>query len=106
VNDRTQSRELEALRQQNLLLAEENARLKEMLGLESTDAASAVPPDVTRISGITGSSSSAAKIELFQSLFRGRGDVHAKRWQSGTGRSGYGWPAPTNGVRDCATSDA
>ncbi|MBU4477535.1 MAG: DEAD/DEAH box helicase family protein [Candidatus Omnitrophica bacterium] len=29
------------------------------------------------------------KIQLFRSLFRGRDDVYAKRWQNKTGRSGY-----------------
>jgi hypothetical protein len=29
------------------------------------------------------------KIQLFRSLFRGRDDVFAKRWEKG-GRSGYG----------------
>jgi len=61
VNDRPQPDELETLRRQNLLLAEENARLKEMLGLEARDAATAMQPDIARISGIT-ASSSVAKI--------------------------------------------
>ena len=95
MNDRTQPDELEALRRQNLLLAEENARLKELLGLEAQGAVTAEQRDTARISGITGSSSSASKIELFQSLFHGRADVFARRWQSRSGGSGYA-PACAN----------
>ena len=34
-------------------------------------------------------SRSEAKIDLFMSLFRGRTDVYAKRWQNSNGKSGY-----------------
>jgi len=34
------------------------------------------------LSGISNSSDSAAKIRLFMSLFKGRDDIYAKRWQS------------------------
>ncbi|MEA2063684.1 MAG: hypothetical protein U9P14_08310, partial [Gemmatimonadota bacterium] len=35
------------------------------------------------------------KISIFLNLFRGRGDVYAKRWQSRKGQSGYS-PACAN----------
>lgn len=38
---------------------------------------------------ITNSSSPEAKVKLFMSLFRGRDDVYAKRWQNKEGKSGY-----------------
>ena len=38
---------------------------------------------------ITNQSSPEEKVRLFRSLFRGRNDVFAKRWQSKNGRSGY-----------------
>ncbi|MDR2580059.1 MAG: DEAD/DEAH box helicase [Fibromonadaceae bacterium] len=42
------------------------------------------------VSGTTNNSSSEAKITLFRSLFRGREDVYAKRFESKkTGKSGY-----------------
>lgn len=45
---------------------------------------------------VTRESSSAAKIALFRSLFRGRDDVYARRFErSKTGRSGYA-PACAN----------
>ncbi|MDP2232199.1 MAG: DEAD/DEAH box helicase, partial [Actinomycetota bacterium] len=89
MNDRRQPDELETLRQQNVLLAEENSRLREMLGIEAQGAPITVPKDVASNSGITGASSSASKIELFQSQFRGRFDAYARRWQSRSGGSGY-----------------
>ncbi|MGD9567493.1 MAG: DEAD/DEAH box helicase family protein [Sedimentibacter sp.] len=39
--------------------------------------------------GIYNKSSNAEKINLFMSLFKGRTDVYAKRWQSKEGKSGY-----------------
>ena len=92
--DRQPPDELEVLRRQNILLAEENTRLKEMLGLDAPEtpvASIAVDPT----SAITASSPGASKIELFRSLFRGRTDVYAKRWQSRSGGSGYS-PACAN----------
>lgn len=38
---------------------------------------------------VTNSSSPEEKIKLFKSLFRGRDDVYAKRWQNKEGKSGY-----------------
>lgn len=38
---------------------------------------------------VTNSSSPQDKINLFMSLFRGRDDVYAKRWQNKVGKSGY-----------------
>lgn len=81
--------ELDVLRQQNLLLAGENARLKEMLGLGAPEVPLAAPILVVADSSVTAASSPASKIELFKSLFRGRTDVYAKRWQSRSGGSGY-----------------
>lgn len=38
---------------------------------------------------ITNRSSPEEKIRLFRSLFKGRTDVFAKRWESKNGRAGY-----------------
>lgn len=95
MNDRPESDELEALRQQNLLLAEENVRLKQMLGVEAPKTPALDSASIAPTFTITATSSSASKIELFQSLFRGRVDVYAKRWHSRSGGSGYA-PACAN----------
>lgn len=43
--------------------------------------------DINKV--ITNQSSPEEKVHLFRSLFRGRNDVFAKRWESKSGRSGY-----------------
>ena len=78
--------ELEALRAENARLI----ALLESHGIEWRASAGQSPP-VERI-GL----SPEEKIALFRRLFRGRGDVHAVRWESKTtGKSGYA-PACAN----------
>jgi hypothetical protein len=81
----------DALRQKCLRLEEENARLRSLLtdhGIASDAAAKQthIPsePSVNRPKLNT-----AEKIALFRSLFRGREDVYAQRWESPDGRAGY-----------------
>ena len=76
-------------------------------------AAPAVPEAVKARSGFNKYASPGEKIALFRSLFRGREDVYAQRWQSvKTGRSGYApacaneWkpgvcPKPKGSCKDC-----
>lgn len=45
--------------------------------------------EVIKPGHVTNSSSPEDKINLFMSLFRGRDDVYAKRWQNKEGKSGY-----------------
>lgn len=48
--------------------------------------------------------STGDKIELFRSLFRGREDIFAVRWESSQGRRGYAWPATMSGARGSVTN--
>ncbi|MHB1688845.1 MAG: TOTE conflict system archaeo-eukaryotic primase domain-containing protein [Ignavibacteriaceae bacterium] len=48
-----------------------------------------IPNQLKHISAITQNSKSNEKIKLFMSLFKGRDDVYAKRWQNKEGKSGY-----------------
>ncbi|MBI5730652.1 MAG: hypothetical protein HY963_05885 [Ignavibacteriales bacterium] len=57
----------------------------EILSKNSSD----VPNQSRSISSITQNSKSNEKIKLFMSLFKGRDDVYAKRWQNKEGKSGY-----------------
>jgi hypothetical protein len=88
-------------------LVAENARLRDLLGLDRPDRAGPihlrVPPTLfTDVApradpDVTQHSSTAQKVHLYRSLFRGRSDVHALRWeQAGTGKKGWS-PAVTGG---------
>ena len=98
-------REVERLRAENL-------RLRSLLGLDSPEPPTAVPPptpaweptlfrDISEPAGrapVDGHSSPEAKVALFRSLFAGRDDVYAARWENA--RSGKsGWSPPSSAVR-------
>lgn len=75
-------------------LREENARLKAMLGIPESVEARIIPSraDVSEAhSSKSGGdlSTPEGKISLFRSLFRGREDVYAIRWEGKGGKSGY-----------------
>jgi hypothetical protein len=103
----------ELLEKYNILLEEvsqlrnENKQLKANLGLREFQSFPNTPPVVQQEKGISAdepnaenqcidvnnSSDSFSKIRLFMSLFKGREDVYAKRWENKSkGKSGY---APT-----------
>ncbi len=86
----------------------ENARLKQLLirhGISWDEAGDdkASTDTVVSVSGSPAAStvtssqplSTSEKVSLFRSLFRGRDDVYAVRWESGNGKSGYS-PACAN----------
>ncbi len=84
-------------------LREENQRLRQQLGVPSVHADS--PPATAYVhaaitGGVTAKSSSDEKVKLFRSLFRGRDDVYAVRWEGRDGKKGYSpayrrvWSAP------------
>src|SRR5215471_20037930 len=70
-------------------LEDENQRLRALLTENGID----LPVGPAEAKPQTPSSQSplntAQKIALFRSLFRGREDVYAQRWESADGRSGY-----------------
>ena len=85
---RSRDDDLDVLREENLLLREENERLRGQLGMDARqpDALPGTPEaDGAAVVPITATSPSEAKVALFLSLFRGREDVHAKRWESKAG---------------------
>jgi len=92
----------EFLEKYNLLLSEnsrllkENSRLKAQLGItkhkpsanpiaESTTEKNILndePTDSTLFSNVNNTSDSILKIKIFMSLFKGRDDVYAKKWEN------------------------
>ena len=81
--------EAERIRNQLSRLAEERARLDARLAEIETGTETAHRSDPPTVP-VTGLSPAAAKIALFRSLFHGRDDVFAKRWENRrTGKSGY-----------------
>jgi len=93
--------DLTALRAEREQLRAENAHLRSLLGLTDTapspakiasppaTIAAAAPNSPDPGAPVTADSPVAAKLALFRSLFRGRDDVYAVRWQNRAGRSGY-----------------
>lgn len=78
--------ELDHVLAENARLREENLRLQQILGISK---GSSLEPKPGQPGRVTQRSSPEAKITLFRSLFRGRDDVYAHRWERPDGRSGY-----------------
>jgi superfamily II DNA or RNA helicase len=74
-------------------LRAENARLRAMLGIQDSvskdPGPTAIPIVSVSDSSIAAPSTPEKKISLFRSLFRGREDVYAIRWEGKGGKSGY-----------------
>ncbi len=93
----------ELLKKYNLLLKENEKLIKENLDLRNQfklplkkvncnyqiDLFNDNEIQFSEPKGIYNKSSNTEKINLFMSLFKGRTDVYAKRWQSREGKSGY-----------------
>ena len=72
-------------------LRDENARLRQLLGLsvEAADRPAATTVTAPVPAAVTARSPVPAKIALFRGLFQARDDVYAVRWERQDGRSGY-----------------
>ena len=81
--------------EENQRLREENARLRRVLAAHGIPVPQFVPDDGRRVQSITSAAMenkeerARKRIALFRSLFRGREDVYARRWENSDGRSGY-----------------
>ena len=77
------------LERENTRLSEENEQLRQQLGRIKNPEEDIIIP-VPHVSSVNKYSSSKEKIDLFRSLFCGREDVFARRWNSVTsGKSSY-----------------
>src|SRR5215467_5193063 len=85
----------EAPEQETIRLREENARLRRLLAVHSIpipQAAPETPPPAKQVETappVDKAERAKQRIALFRSLFRGRDDVYARRWEHEDGRHGY-----------------
>jgi superfamily II DNA or RNA helicase len=81
--------------QENIRLREENARLRRLLAVHSIpipQLAPENPPSTKTVEPappLDKEERARQRIALFRSLFRGREDVYARRWENDDGRHGY-----------------
>jgi hypothetical protein len=96
-------RKHQALLSENQALKEENLSLKAWLGL-AAPLGSESSPEVAQQDGsepepsfhLNAEAGPSEKIRLFMSLFKGRDDLYAKRWESRNDASGYATVAGSN----------
>jgi hypothetical protein len=80
---------------ENIRLREENARLRRLLAAHSIPIprlAPEKPPPAKAVEPappVDKEERARKRIALFRSLFRGREDVYARRWENDDGRHGY-----------------
>ncbi|OGI11373.1 MAG: helicase [Candidatus Margulisbacteria bacterium GWF2_35_9] len=75
---------------ENKRLKKENSELKKKLKNSPLDEGiNSTLDDISNSPIVNNNSSDEEKINLFQSLFKGRSDVFAKRWVNKAGKSGY-----------------
>jgi superfamily II DNA or RNA helicase len=80
---------------ENQRLREENARLRRLLAVHGISFPQLVPDDTYPAQNIEPAAVESKeerarkRIALFRSLFRGRDDVYARRWENAGGQSGY-----------------
>jgi hypothetical protein len=92
--DKNSSEEqLKSARKETERLRAENAHLRAMLGIPDSAVERGSPPEVNAVETLNSRAieglTPERKVALFRSLFRGREDVYAVRWEGKSGKSGY-----------------
>src|ERR1700678_1555549 len=70
-------------------LREENRQVRGRLGIPRIETSAPLASASDMPSVVAAKSSSEEKVKLFRSLFRGREDVYALRWEGRNGKTGY-----------------
>ena len=90
MNDSRADIDLRALSEKCRRIEDENQRLRALLTENGIDLPVAPPAEAKpQTPSARSTLNTTQKIGLFRSLFRGREDVYAQRWESPDGRSGY-----------------
>ena len=90
----SESLSFEPPEQENIRLRDENARLRRLLSVHSIPIPQLTPENppppktVEMASPVDKEERARKRIALFRSLFRGRDDVYARRWENDDGRMG------------------
>src|SRR5271169_3402559 len=85
----------ESPEEENIRLREENARLRRLLSVHSISIPQLAPDNplptkpVETAAPVDKEERARKRIAMFRSLFRGREDVYARRWENADGRKGY-----------------
>lgn len=90
--------EFKKIQEEYKKLTRENIKLKRLLvqnNIEISIEENSGPANITAQNTPNISFSTADKIKIYRSLFRGRENIYAKRWESKNGRAGYS-PACAN----------
>ena len=74
---------------ENSELLAENQRLRKLLDIQSRIPGIVLGSEIRQPSAFDTKSTNDEKIRLFRTLFRGREDVYAVRWEAKGGKSGY-----------------
>ena len=89
----TLAEHLKSAQEERDRLRAENARLRAMLGIQDSISKEPSPDSIPIVDAsdrrIAVPTTPEKKISLFRSLFRGREDVYAIRWEGKGGKSGY-----------------
>lgn len=88
-SDRPGDDAFEALRKKCRELEAENARLRDLLAEHGVAPTPSPARPLVEPAPAKSSLSTPEKVALFRSLFRGREDLYAQRWESQDGRTGY-----------------
>lgn len=81
IDDKKSEDPFEAMNAEFRRLRDENARLRAMLGIPDTGVASQAERSAAGLRKSGDLTTPAGKVALFRSLFRGREDVYAVRWE-------------------------
>src|ERR1035441_1794415 len=91
----SESLPFESPERENVRLRDENARLRRLLAVHSISIPQLAPENlpstktVETAPPVDKEERARKRIALFRSLFRGRDDVYARRWENTDGRLGY-----------------